>query len=180
MSYRRRYSGFRSYESGPTTVTIHWSNKSGAYAIKFNDTRHWDKMQICIQYIKNFPYGERDYDPDNKTWFLVEKHISGLKQMLELMPESFTVDWQEKPSNTPTATFVPMEVYLNRFKDLAGEDISKLTYDQAKKIYRRACMLNHPDRNGGDGTKMSSINEAWSNIEQNFYKMKKEVDYATN
>src|SRR6266496_3530191 len=115
MSYRRR-----SYLS-KTNVTIHWSSKSSAYAIKFEDTHNWNQMQILIQYLKNIPYGERDYDPDNKIWFLVEKYIEPFKEMVTLMSQYFELDFQAKPTgDTFKGNFIPIDVYLDRFKQLTG------------------------------------------------------------
>ena len=177
MSYRRQSVWSHSY-SGKTKVTIEWSNKSGAYAIKFHDTKHWNEMKIFIDYIKNFPIGERDYDAENKIWFLIEKHTTGFIEMIKMMPDKFELNYTEKPTGQVNmAVFVPVDVYLERFHSLTGEIVKDLDYDKAKKIYRRVCMVNHPDK-GGDKDKMSSINECWSNLEMNYFHVKKEVQYA--
>ncbi len=180
MSYRRRYSGvgYRG-SSNPTTVTIHWSTKSSAYAIKFNDTYHWDQMQIFIQYLKNIPYGERDYDPDNKIWYITEQHLPNFRNMMEMIPEHFKIDFQGKPENQAfTGKFVSVDTYLDKFKELTTTDLRGQEYTLAKKIYRRAALSNHPDRNNGDGSKMAEINECWSNIERLYFNQKKEPEYA--
>jgi hypothetical protein len=190
MSRYRRNAWSTGYNSNqPTKVSIYWSQKASAYSIKFMDTHHWDEMQIFIQYLKNIPYGERDYDPDNKTWFLIEKHLGGFKQMLEMIPQHFTVDFQEKPTQAFQGSFVPIDIYLDKFKTLTDIDARTTEYTVAKKAYRRVCMANHPDLHRGDidsrtgevidyGKIMSSINECWTSIEKEFYKMKKEPEYA--
>ncbi len=180
MSYRRRYSGVGYSRSGnPTTVTIHWSTKSSAYAIKFNDTYHWDQMQIFIQYLKNIPYGERDYDPENKVWYLMEKHLDGFKSMMEMIPEHFVIDFQGKPENQPyVGKFVSVDTYLDQFQILTTYNLRTMKYDEAKKVYRKCAMLWHPDRNNGDAGRMTEINECWSNIERLYFKQKKEPEYA--
>jgi hypothetical protein len=171
-----------SYSPSTTKVTIHWSNKSAAFAIKFCDTKHWNEMQIAIQYIKNFPYGERDYDPENKVWFLVEKHIPGLKTILEALPQYFEIDYQEKPTNqTNTHTFVPIDVWIEKFKSLTTFDVKDMEYSKAKMIYRKFCKVYHPDLNPQDDTKklMSDLNECWNALELNHYKNKKEPEYVS-
>ena len=176
--YKKNYNSFGNYSNTSTKVSIDWSNKSGAYAIKFHDTYHWDQMQVFLSYIKNFPMGERDYDPVGKIWYLIEQHIGGFIEMLKLVPQYFEYEFNAKPvGQTNVAKFVPTEVYLERFLKLSGENIKDLKYDEAKKIYRRVCLKNHPDR-GGDPAVMSSINEAWSDLEMHYFNAKKETEYV--
>lgn len=174
FSYRSRRWG------GPTKVTVHWSNKYNAYAINWQDTNHWNEMQPFISFLKSIPYGERDYDADNRIWYLAEQHLDKFMAMLDLMPSSiFEKDFQKKPDNqTNFHTFVSVDTYLDKFKELTGFDVRGQDYNDAKKIYRRSALANHPDRNGGDGSKMSDINEAWSHIESLHFKIKKEPEYA--
>lgn len=180
--YRRPYS-YDNY--GPTRVTIHWSQKHGAYAIKFGDLKHYNELQIVMLTMKSQPYGEYQYDPDEKIWYLMEKHIDKILTIFKQFKEHpntasyFDVDYQEKPiGQTNTATFVPIDVYLDRFKELTGHDLRTIKeYTEAKKLYRRSALANHPDRNGGDGSKMSAINEAWGQIEELHYHIKKETEY---
>src|SRR5579859_367475 len=192
MAYRRRSAWSSSYNNSydnKTKITIQWSNKSGAYSISFSNMFHYtmlDKngnkidgpIKILHQYMKNLGYGNFDFDPDTKTWFLQEKFIDGFKTMAECFPEKLEVDFTKKPDNNQTFqnTFIPTAVYLDRFKNISGVDISGLVYDQAKKEYRRVCMRLHPDR-GGDPKVMSELNESWSALEVNHFKIKKEVDY---
>lgn len=178
MAYRRRYDPDWKSKQGPTRVTIHWSESAGAYAIKWHDTNHWDQMTICRNYIMNFPYGEREYDGDTKTWYLIEKHTAGLKTMIELTPQWFTLDYIEKPIGVQTVKFIPMDVHLDNFKTLTGFDIRNQEYKDAKKVYFRACMKLHPDINQGDATQMTELNVAWAAIEKEHYKQGVKQDYA--
>ena len=180
MAYRRQWKP-RDYNTGPTKVTVHWSMKASAYAIKFLDTRHWNEMQIFITYLKGIPYGERDYNPDEKIWYLMEKHIDPFREMLKHMNQYFQEDFQGKAENQAfVGTFVSIDTYLDKFKELTGTDIRTCAdYNMAKKIYRRAALENHPDRNNGDGSKMSDINEAWSQIEKLHFSVKKEPEYVS-
>jgi hypothetical protein len=40
--------------------------------------------------------------------------------------------------------------------------------DSAKKLYRKAALAFHPDRNNGDGAKMSELNMIWNELQQRF------------
>jgi hypothetical protein len=40
-------------------------------------------------------------------------------------------------------------------------DLSKATVIDLLKVYRKAALIYHPDRNGGDGSKMSELNMLW-------------------
>jgi hypothetical protein len=181
MAYRRQrniYDGGY-YSAIPTTVNIYWSTKSSAYAIKFEDTHHWNEMQIFIKYLNSIPYGERDYDAENKIWYLMEQHIVGFKKMMEMIPEHFKINFTEKPANEQfKGKFVSVDTYLDRFKNISGFDIRNQDYLDAKKVYRRCALANHPDR-GGDAKKMSELNEAWTEIERLHFNIKKETDYVS-
>lgn len=177
--YRRNYDPNWRKNAGPTKTIVHWSAKNGAYYIKWMDTNHWDEMQVMINYIKGFPYGEREYNPDDKSWLLIEKHINGLKTMIEMIPSHFTLDWQEKPLEQATTTkFIPMDVHLDNFKTITGFDIRGKEHKDAKRIYFRACMQLHPDHNSGDAIQMTELNVAWTAIEKEHYKKGVQQEYA--
>jgi len=176
---RRRY-----YNNRPTKVFLHWDSNIGAYSFKFNDTFHWDQMQGVLTWVKQtfIIAVERDYDPDTKTWFLKDMHIKELKMLLENIRE-FTLDFIEKPDDAYVPNFVPMDQYLNTFKEITGHDINTATsstagsngYDDAKKAYRKACFRYHPDRNPDNpdcARKISALNEAWLNLETRHFKTK--------
>jgi hypothetical protein len=175
--YKRRPSWKDSYPT-QTKVSIYWSNKSSAYTIKFSDTENWNQMQILIQYMKKIPLGERDYDPDNKIWFLIEKYIESFKEMVTLMNQFFTLDFQAKPTGqTNQAIFIPVDVYINKFHDLTGQDVKDIEYNIARKQYLRWLMVNHPDKKPENHILVRDANECWSALELNYFKTKKEPEY---
>ncbi len=124
-------------------------------------------MQVFIGYLKNLPTTERDYDPENKVWYFQEKHLQAIQEMLKLLPEYFTIDFIEKPTNqTNTHSFIPREVWETKYKQLTGLQTTE------KRDYLRWIMKNHPDK-GGDSNLVSAVNECWSEMN------KKEIEYAS-
>lgn len=186
MAYRRPWKPYSNQNqqsrSDPTPVDIYWSQKASAYALKFQNTYHWNEMQPFMSYLKAQPYGEWEYDPQDKTWFFIEKHLPKIQEMFDVLKpvNAFNVTFTQKPEGqTNAAVLVPIEVYLEKFKNISGQDIKNLDHIQAKKIYRKACLQNHPDH-GGDSAIMASLNEAWVQIESKHYNIKKEIEYASS
>jgi hypothetical protein len=129
--------------------------------------------------MKSVPYGEYLYDPYNKMWFLAEKHLAGLQILLDNLKEYFEVDFVKKQEgHNFQQTAVPIQVYLDKFQALTNFNLKDYPdYNQAKKIYRKFCLLYHPDRKhliGGEdmSKQMYELNECWSNIERVIYKQK--------
>jgi hypothetical protein len=66
----------------------------------------------------------------------------------------------------------PEDFFYNYGKPIAQAAMTKETLEQKlkqlmgetldKSSYRRAALKYHPDRNNGDGTKMSELNMLWS------------------
>lgn len=171
-------SGYSSTTKSTTKVDLYWSSKSGAYALKFNDTKHWNEMQVFISYIKTQPTNERDYDPVNKVWYFIEKHLPQIQEMFKLLPNIFEVDFVEKPVGQANIhTFVPVDTYLDKFKTLTGEDLKGKEYNDAKKVYRKLCLKYHPDI-VHNNEPMSSINQLWTELEKVYFLKTKEMEYV--
>lgn len=188
MSYRRRSSWQygHSYPT-PTKVSVHWSAKSSAYMVNFSDTKHWNEMQVLINFIKGLNVSERDCQCDESsgkkvwTWYFVEQYLEPFKAIVDSFKGSDIFEWDFVPKpvgGNLQSHFVSTDTYFQTFQNLTGQDISKLDHDQAKKIYRRWMIKNHPDI-GGDSKTASSVNECWSNLEVIFYKKKKEQEYVS-
>jgi hypothetical protein len=45
-----------------------------------------------------------------------------------------------------------------------------IPYDAAKTAYRRAAQDVHPDKQGGDATKMAKLNDLWARLEKEYFK----------
>lgn len=162
---------------GPTKVSFTWNQLVGIYDLKFHDTNNWDDIQAVISFLKTIPYGERDYDSVTKVWGIKEPYFAQIKMLLEHV-RNFEVTIVEKPENVNTGGFLgldstPIDKYIKTYEEVTGVKLSD--YDDAKKSYRRACLRLHPDRNPDNETvaeQMSRLNEAWSQLEVRYFKMK--------
>ena len=187
MSYKRRRSLWTEPYNIVTTVSVHWSQKSSAYMVNFSDTKHWNEMQILINFIKGLDVSEKDVQMDDSTgkkvwtWYFVEKYIEPFKALVDSFAGAniFTLDFIPKPSSqTNTSIFVPVDVYLERFKTLTGQDIKDLQYVDAKKTYRKWLMVNHPDKKPENHILVRDVNECWSALELQLFKSRKEQEYS--
>jgi hypothetical protein len=71
--------------------------------------------------------------------------------------ENFHYKQEVISSNTETASSIAekLSVFL-------GEKITTQELTELKKLYRKRALELHPDRNGGDGSKMSELNRLWT------------------
>lgn len=139
-------------------------------------------MTPIMNYIKTAPYGDWQYDPDNKIWYFMEKMLSNVRAMLQVMEDAgiFEVTFVEKPQNQiNTVKFVSIDTYIDVFNKLTGVDVKGLAFPSAKKAYFRACMKLHPDK-GNDPKDMSDLNVAWDAIKEEHFKQKKDVSYVND
>ena len=181
------------YTSDPTVIHIHWSQKSGSYSVKYGDLKHFEELKMFNLYMKTRPWGEYEYDSENKIWYLHEKHLQGLLDIIAPLgpvtdknPNTlhhFDIDLQGKPANGNIfqSQFVPIDKYKKIFADLSGEKLDGLDYKSALRIYRQTCRQLHPDVNPNGATQMSELNEAWDVIKARIYNIKpvsQEVEFV--
>lgn len=50
---------------------------------------------------------------------------------------------------------------LSKLLECSSEELAIYPREEAKKLYRKACLRLHPDRNNGDGSRMSQLNMLW-------------------
>ena len=175
-NYRRK--SYDPFDSRPVQVLISWDSVSNAsYKLKFDKIgKHWDKVQGIIDIIKgSIPYSQRDYDKESKTWYIGESYVNNIKNICEAMPD-FEVHFVEKPSEVRAVRMHSIEDDLNEFKRLLS--LAHVTYDNSindpstvTKLYRKAAMYMHPDRNPYMAEDMSKLNEVWARLKEKHFKI---------
>jgi predicted NAD-dependent protein-ADP-ribosyltransferase YbiA (DUF1768 family) len=144
------------------TVTAKHDKSMGAWSVHFQAGRYdWSRVKAILEVMKmKVPSSDRDYDPTTKTWTILEKHWDFIKQIVVAasfdLKEEKEVDYQDFFYNTaPEAHIESHESLHAKLEAILGKGFTK-------KTYLRKALEWHPDRNGGDGSKMSELNSLWS------------------
>lgn len=179
MPYRRRYytGGGRSFrEPQKVQVSIQWDQvTNAAYKLRFDQIGpHWSKISPIIDLIKiSIPSSQREYEPETKTWYIGEPYIKAIKDICEQISE-FELIYIEKPEQVRAVAFHSKEDDYAEFKRLvsfahiAFDDTTELAV--ATKVFRKAAMLLHPDRNPEMASEMSALNEVWTRLKTTYFK----------
>lgn len=178
MAYRRQSRWNNDYYASKVQVLISWDNvTNSAYKLRFDKIgNHWDKVKAIIEIIKgSIPYSQREYDADTKTWYIGEKFIQSIKSCCEAIPD-FEVTFAEKPAEVFASQMHSTEEDLNEFKRLlsfAHIDFDTSINDPslATKVYRKAAMYMHPDRNPNMADEMSKLNAIWARLKEKHFKI---------
>jgi len=137
-----------------------------------NETKVWtiplDKFEFLQQTIlKALNYKYKQYSKGNLIAEAILFNPDAAKYAEVPKAEDF---FYEQPagnfeSSSDTLTFQQLE---EKLQELLGTNsiISALGDDYRKKLYRKAAMKYHPDRNNGDGSKMSELNYYWQEYQK--------------
>jgi DnaJ domain len=153
----------------PKVIVVH-DAETASYDIKFEykGNTAWDAVTGVVAVIKaTIPVSDRAYDPNTRIWSVAEKYWPSLKELLQ--HSTFQIDESKKLKLEDFFYEAPAPAVPTR--DSLGNSICKLLgvtsdvlSDSAalKKAYRKKALELHPDRNNGDGSKMSELNSIWS------------------
>jgi hypothetical protein len=157
------------------SVTLSWNPQLGAYNLKFNAFVTKELIDILKLAI---PSSDRSYEPKTKTWTFTESHYDFVLHLMESKYKTVITYSKEKIEEEykkfqNTAAPVDPKTQLGIFVKLvnaAGIAIGMEEKDPkvARKAYLRAAMFYHPDRNPERSKDMSSLNEAWTNLQEYF------------
>src|SRR5215469_454412 len=145
---------------------IFWDTNLNSYIVqsKFNER--------LVEGLKNIiPSGQRHWDPQNKAWYVDETWGEPVRKIAEACLGQGTVSFvsrtvsQQYTQQQNSQAFTPSpQTGSNDVLELFG----LFTYDAVRKAYLLTCQTLHPDKQGGDATKMSRLNELWQKVEKNF------------
>ena len=123
------------------------------------------------------PAGDRDWDPNTKTWYVKEKYGTAIRSIAENAFGVGSVSFVSKQVAEQTAkqyTKHGPSTYTSpgtgTTEDALVAFFGLMSYNAAKQAYRFAASELHPDKADGDPQKMAKLNELWSRIEKEFYK----------
>lgn len=152
------------------TMNINWKNKD---------------QKAFIDYIKLIPASDRAYNNVTRVWTIDPKHYQFVAIPLQTFfhpvflytKEQYEEQQREwaHAANPP----IPVDQYkmafisiLRSVNILDGSMGIPDDFAAANKLYRKACMYLHPDRNSDPGAaeSMSKLNEAWAVIKKENYK----------
>ncbi len=158
----------------------------GHLAINFRNPKEQIAFEMCKEVLKYPPVAQRSYDETNKVWSYFDdwgaKVIQALKDVTKAIQseiQCFEVEDLAAQALNNRITFnghsqrlKPEDFFYNYGKPVAAVPMTKETLEQKlkalmgdvldKSAYRRAALRYHPDRNNGDGTKMTELNSLWS------------------
>lgn len=151
-------------------VIAQHDERLGAYIIRFKYSKYaWPQVKGVIDIIKAIiPASDREYNSATKEWTILESSWTALKAIIE--KTSFSIK-EEKATHaedfhyeyTATSAVISKETLAAQLVALLQISEADLKDSVAvKKAYRRKALEWHPDRNDGDGSKMSELNAVWS------------------
>ncbi len=163
-------------------VLSSWGN--GRLGIIFANSTENMLFEICKLALKHAPIAQRSYDPAINVWsyfdewgqFTLMRLVSvtdSIAQKVTLIEvQDLAVQAVNKRIDLPGKRVRPEDFFYNYGKPVVQAVMTKETLEQKlkslmgetldKSSYRRAALKYHPDRNNGDGSKMSELNSLWN------------------
>jgi hypothetical protein len=149
----------------------------GTYEIEFK-AQKFKTIAEAVNIIKvMIPASDRSYNPITKKWTIDEKHWDILSKVLceifiiyrttkTVAPKAYS--YEEFYYNHNAASVVETKESISaKLETLLSVNITTTPFDELKRAYRRKALELHPDRNNGDGSKMSELNAAWTVFNKN-------------
>lgn len=163
-----------------------------AYDLTVTKSYHRDgftQLKSFVDLLKSqVPASNRVYDPQTKMWTIeksiFDNHLLKLMDMLKIKyvkgkPYTYTNPYAANSASAQMPKIDPNNFFYNttpapavQTRESITESLAKILgvppsalaqpIDQVKKLYRRKALELHPDRNNGDGSKMSELNSLWS------------------
>jgi hypothetical protein len=166
------------------TELIISSHGNGRLGISFLNKTESMIFEICKLSLKHAPVAQRSFDPATNIWNYFDEWGQFTLDRLEAVTDAIMhkvtlIEVQDlaaqavnKRIDFSAKRVRPEDFFYNYGKPVAQAAMTKETLEQKlkqlmgetldKSSYRRAALKYHPDRNNGDGSKMSELNMLWS------------------
>jgi len=153
---------------------IWWDVNAQAYVIS---TSYNEKIIDSLKTL--IPSGDRNFDPSTKFWYVKESYGEFIRSLTTsafgIHAVSFTSrqvaeQAQSQSNQRASSAGTSLNPSLGTTEDAIVAFFALLSYDAAKQAYRKAATDTHPDKQSGDATKMSKLNELWSRLEKEYFK----------
>jgi hypothetical protein len=157
---------------------------NGRLGINFNSSIDNMIFEICRLAFKHAPVAQRSFEPATNVWsyfdewgkFTLDRLVSvtdAIAQKVTLIEvQDLAAQAVNKRIDLSAKRVRPEDFFYNYGKPVAQATMTKETVAEKlkqllgdtidKSAYRRAALRYHPDRNNGDGSKMSELNSLWS------------------
>lgn len=105
------------------------------------------------------PGAARVWDKTRKVWVVDDMFIDTVRDICKKYFGSYKEIKNEAPPPPPPP---PVIHNVSHFEDF----LRLCPLEDVKALYRKAALSSHPDRNGGDSSKMTNLNVAWDRIKK--------------
>ena len=146
-----------------------------------------------IEFVKKaIPSHKRTYDPATKTWYFGSEYFdiirtlfdghrnytltivtqAEVEQKMREAEEASAHNWQPAQYSIEDTLQQFVQLLLPVSIDKNGDfdkEVKNWSKNEAVKAYRKAALFYHPDRNKGDGSKMSELNSTWAILKEGYY-----------
>lgn len=162
----------------PVIIKLEFDEVLDSYHIAFETRRRnaWDIVKGLIDVIKAVvPASNRDYDPNTKVWTITKNYYEEkiqpvfehhsdveINKTIRAKPktaEEFFYSYSD-PVSISKETKESLADKLIKLLECTPNDLADSI--KLKRLYRAKALMYHPDRNNGDGSKMSELNSVWS------------------
>jgi hypothetical protein len=126
----------------------------------------------------NIPDADRKWLADEKQWIFGEHYGTPMCAVCEMLwpgevyfiPKDIAEQQAAAKAKADAAKGnVSVAHGTAKLEAVVAQFFALLPYDAARKAYLTAANALHPDRNGGDASKMTLLNTAWKRIEEEVY-----------
>jgi hypothetical protein len=143
---------------------IWWDSSIQAYKLQTTF-----KPELVEFLKKQIPVSDRSWDNNTKIWTFTEGYLDGVRKLCILLYGNNDVAVLDRKTVEGQSTRTVSVSNLNTLDTLCVQFVKLLPFDAAQSAYRKASLVLHPDRPGGNMEKMSQLNTIWTRLEKELW-----------